>query len=131
MSRAVSTVLKVPSESGYSSAQPSATSCCSANASSTCSGVVGRGSEAMTRSLRSAGMHSTGVESPTPRGSKPTTSKRRSTSSGSVSAWPIAASAPDPPGPPGLITSEPMRSVWPGCTARTRVSGSRSPCGSS
>jgi hypothetical protein len=47
--------------------------------------------------LRSAGMHSTGVDAPTPRGSKPTTSKRRSTSSGSVSAEPTAASAPEAP----------------------------------
>jgi hypothetical protein len=131
MSRAVSTVLKAPSESGYFSAQPSATSCCSAKASSICSGVAGRGSAAMIRSFSSGGMHSTGVDSPTPRGSKPTTSKRRSTSSGRVSAEPIAASAPEAPGPPGLMTSEPIRSVCWAQRARTRNSGSVSPCGSS
>ncbi len=76
MSRAVSTVLKVPRASPYSSAQPSATSSVSAKASSSCSSVVGRGSAATSCSFSSSGMHSTGVDRPTPRGSKPTMSNR-------------------------------------------------------
>ena len=131
MSRAVSTVLKVPSASPYWSAQPAATSSASEKASSNPSAVVGRGSAAISRSFSSAGMHSTGVERPTPRGSNPTTSNRCSTCSGSVSARPIAVSAPEPPGPPGLTTSEPIRPVWPASTARTRNSGSVAPSGSS
>ena len=55
---------------------PSATSSASAKASSSCSAVVGRGSAATIRSFISSGMHSTGVDRPTPRGSKPTTSNR-------------------------------------------------------
>ena len=64
-------------------------------------------------------MHSTGADRPTPRGSKPTTSKRRSTSVGSVSDSPTAASTPEPPGPPGLTTSEPIRFCWPASRTRT------------
>ena len=131
MSLAVSTVLKVPRASPYSSAQPSATSWASAKASSSCSSVVGRGSAATIRSFRSSEMHSTGVERPTPRGSKPTMSNRCSTSRGRVRARPIAASAPEAPGPPGLTTSEPIRSVCPAITTRTRNSGRVAPSGSS
>jgi hypothetical protein len=43
----------------------------------------------------------------------------------------MAASAPDAPGPPGLIIREPMRSVWVPLTTLTRNSGSVAPCGSS
>ena len=46
MSRAVSTVLKVPSASPYSSAHASAISWVSVKVSSSCSSVTGRGSEA-------------------------------------------------------------------------------------
>ena len=64
-------------------------------------------------------MHSTGADSPTPRGSKPTTSNRFSTSVGRLSPSPTAASAPEPPGPPGLTTSEPIRFCCP--ASRTRI----------
>jgi hypothetical protein len=131
MSLAVSTVLKVARAAPYSSEQPSATSRARANASSSCSSVVGRGSAATISSLRSSGMHSTGVERPTPRGSKPIRSNRCSTSGGSVRARPIAASAPEAPGPPGLTIREPMRLVCPPITTRMRNSGRLSPPGSS
>ncbi len=65
-------------------------------------------------------MHSTGADSPTPRGSKPTTSNRFSTSVGRLSPSPIAASAPEAPGPPGLTTSEPIRFCCPASRTRTR-----------
>ena len=54
-------------------------------------------------------MQSTGVDSPTPRGSKPTRSKRAFTSSGSSSTRKWTDSIPEPPGPPGLTKSEPIR----------------------
>jgi hypothetical protein len=75
-------------------------------------------------------MHSTGVDSPTPRGSRPTTSKRLSTSTGRVSADCTAESVAEMPGPPGLTSSDPIRPVCPASTARTRKSCSVGPVGS-
>ena len=81
-------------------------------------------------SFSSSGMHSTGVDRPTPRGSKPTRSNRCSTSTGSRERQ---ADAPrrrrSAPGPPGLTISEPIRSVCPASSARTRNSGQRGALG--
>jgi hypothetical protein len=61
-----------------------------------------------------------GVELPTPRGSKPTMSKRCRMSSGSSRERYAASCTPDAPGPPGLTISEPIRRNW--CWLRTRIS---------
>src|SRR5207237_904929 len=53
-------------------------------------------------------------------GSKPITSKRLSTSSGSWADRYMARSTPEPPGPPGLTSSEPIRPVWSWLRTRTR-----------
>ena len=127
MSRAVSAVLKVPSALPYFFAQASATRWVSAKASFCWAPVSGRGSAAASSSFRGSGRHSTGVDSPTPRGSKPTRSNRWRTSVGMVSARLIAASAPEAPGPPGLTSSEPIRFVCPASTTLTRNSGSVGP----
>ena len=51
-----------------------------------------------------------GAEWPTPRGSKPTRSKLRLIGEPSSSeAIPATMSTADPPGPPGLTSSDPMR----------------------
>ena len=47
----------------------------------------------------------------TPRGSKPMMSKRLRRRVGNGSRPSRTKSTPDPPGPPGLISSEPMRSL--------------------
>ena len=57
---------------------------------------------------------------PTPRGSKPTMSKRSRISLGNPSAAALANETPDAPGPPGLISSDPIR--WLGSAAGMRTS---------
>src|ERR1700712_3067542 len=47
----------------------------------------------------------------TPRGSKPTTSKRLATSAGNLLTTELTKSAAEPPGPPGLTNNEPIRCV--------------------
>jgi hypothetical protein len=131
MSRAVSVVLKMPRASPYSSSQPVATRSARSNAASISSAVVGRGSMENISAFSSAGMHSTAVDRPTPRGSNPTSWNSSRTPSGRVRASPMAASAPDPPGPPGLTSSEPVWSAWSPSVARTRNNGRVSPVGSS
>jgi hypothetical protein len=131
MSRAASTVLKAPSAAPYFSAQPSAAASTRPKDSSSEASSSARGSSAKNSSFCSALMHSTGVDRPTPRGSTPTTSKRARTSVGRVSAACTAASVADWPGPPGFTCSDPIRSVCPARTARTRTSCRVSPEGSS
>src|SRR5690348_2134196 len=63
-----------------------------------------------------------GTEPPTPRGSKPATSNLARTA---AETWLRACSAywtPDPPGPPGLTTSDPIG--VPGPVAASRITGS-------
>ncbi len=55
-------------------------------------------------------MQRTGLLEFTPRGSKPTRSKRFRSALGKASALSWTSSIPEPPGPPGLTMSEPMRS---------------------
>jgi hypothetical protein len=55
-----------------------------------------------------------------PRGSKPTMSKRPRSSSGRNWATPRTTSTPEPPGPPGLMNSDPIRR-W-GEPAGSRIS---------
>ena len=51
---------------------------------------------------------SIGADSPTPRGSKPTMSKDERTARPTMKSADLAYCTPDPPGPPGLTTSEPI-----------------------
>ena len=54
-------------------------------------------------------MQRTGLLVLTPRGSKPTRSNRLRIALGNWLAPSRTKSTPEPPGPPGLMTSEPMR----------------------
>src|SRR5690348_15742324 len=64
---------------------------------------------------------SAGIEPPTPRGSKPTTSNLARTAAEISLRAPIAYWTPEPPGPPGLTTSDPI--LVPGLAARSRLTG--------
>ena len=55
--------------------------------------------------------HTSACERPTPRGSIPTTSYRSVTFDPRTRANPPIASIEDPPGPPGLMKTAPVRSV--------------------
>ena len=59
---------------------------------------------------------------PTPRGSKPTRSNRASRAAGNSLRAPSAYCTPDAPGPPGLMTSAPIR--WAGLAAGSLITGS-------
>ena len=63
-----------------------------------------------------------GIEPPTPRGSKPTTSNLARTAADTWLRASCAYWTPDPPGPPGLTTSEPI--LVPGPVAGSRITGS-------
>ena len=56
-------------------------------------------------------LHATGLLRPTPRGSNETMSKRSRTSGVSTDSSLGRSSMPDPPGPPGLMTRDPIRSA--------------------
>ena len=58
----------------------------------------------------------------TPRGSKPTMSNRASTAAGNSLRAPSAYWTPEPPGPPGLTTSAPIR--WDSSPAASLTTGS-------
>ncbi len=81
--------------------------------------VVGSAGSVSSASFCLFGMQLSGWLRPMPRGSKPTMSNRSRIASGNSStARPIAASTPEPPGPPGLMTNEPNRLCC--VAARTR-----------
>ena len=63
-----------------------------------------------------------GVLPPTPRGSNPTTSNRARTAADTTWRACSAYWIPDPPGPPGLITSDPIRRA--GSLAGSLITGS-------
>jgi hypothetical protein len=68
-------------------------------------------------------MHRTaGWLPPTPRGSNPTTSNLARTAGDTTLLACSAYCTPEPPGPPGLSTSEPMRR--PGPAAGSSITGS-------
>ena len=94
------------------------------------------GEESVSSSRRSASRSGpsrqriVGSLSPTPRGSKPTTSKRRPTSVEASDVERYAAVwMPEAPGPPGLITSDPMRSGEAGAAWRSTAIVPVRPCG--
>ena len=72
---------------------------------------------------------SAGSLAATPRGSNPTMSNRASTAAGNSLRAPSAYSTPEPPGPPGLTTSAPIRRD--GSAAASLITGSenRRPAG--
>lgn len=91
-------------------------------------GVYSTVGSARSRSLSSSELHHTaGVEDPTPRGSNPTMSKRSLTDCGRPDNRETADSTPDSPGPPGLITSEPI--FWPAAGNRIIARRATSPSG--
>src|SRR3990170_2951890 len=117
MSRAACSVEKSGSRAPYFAPHPSPTRLLIATTSSNSACVSGSGSAPNVASRSASEMHSTGDDRETPRGSKPTMSKRSVISSGSPpNAAPndryTAVLMPEPPGPPGLTTSEPIRSPW-------------------
>lgn len=65
----------------------------------------------------------------TPRGSNPTTSNRRRISSLNWPEAKMARSTPEPPGPPGLSTSEPIRAAGSVAGRRASARAIRSPPG--
>ncbi len=81
----------------------------SAAFSSASSGV---GSVAKYLPSSAVGRHRTGELCPVPRGSKPTMSNRAFTPVETRPSRSGRASTPEAPGPPGLISSEPMRRPW-------------------
>ena len=82
--------------------------------------VTGSGSAERYASMSAS--QRTGVLRPTPRGSKPTMSKRSRMAAGKiVVASCRTKSTPDPPGPPGLVTSEPMRRARSVAGSRMRL----------
>ena len=94
------------------------------------SGVYSTTLSARSRSLSASLLHhSAGAEFATPRGSNPTRSNLSRTDSGSVVTIETAALTPDSPGPPGLMTSEPILSPVAG--KRIIASWMTSPLGSS
>ena len=70
-----------------------------------------------------------GLLSPTPRGSKPTMSKRSLTPAKRPEPMARTVSAPLPPGPPKLTNSEPMRWAWSRAGMRDSASVIWSPPG--
>ncbi len=98
------------------------TSPCTSAASS------GVASEAYIWSSCRSPRHLTGAESPVPRGSQPTRSNApRSASLPKDGAASLSQPTPATPGPPGLISSEPIR--WPVAGLRTTASWSVPPAG--
>ena len=69
------------------------------------------------------------VLAPTPRGSNETRSNRSVSSGGITAATLVRNSMPDPPGPPGLNTSEPMRRSSSAVAARATAMSIVSPSG--
>ncbi|CAB5041387.1 unannotated protein [freshwater metagenome] len=82
----------------------------SATALLSSSAVSGERSPASCSSAAASSRHSTGELAATPRGSKETKSNALVSSEGKAAAAEVRNSRPDPPGPPGLMTSEPIRS---------------------
>jgi hypothetical protein len=86
-----------------------------------CPGVTGNGNGGRTDTASlNVWKQRNGVLRMTPRGSNPTMSKRPRSCSGKTCATPRTTSTPEPPGPPGLMNSEPMR-CW-GFPAGSRIS---------
>jgi hypothetical protein len=67
------------------------------------------------------GPHATGALRPTPRGSKETMSKRSSSPAVSTLSSFRRSSIPDEPGPPGLMTREPIRCDGSAAGRRSRA----------
>ena len=96
--------------------------------------LIRHGSARTMSSLSSVGGSARpGMDRPTPPGVKAgaVRSACRSVERAGVSHRLSTASAPEAPGPPWLTISEPLRSVCPAITTRTRIKGSLSPPGSS
>ena len=109
MSRATSVVLmciaRAPPRAAHRLVTPS-TSASSVERSAAESGV---GSALKSRSMSELLRHCTGLDAPMPRGSKPTMSYAARTAGEKTNDAYWAYSTPEPPGPPGLMTREPMR----------------------
>ena len=95
---------------------------CSAATASKSVCAVGSGSAPKYASRSASAVQRTGAERPTPLGSKPTRSNRRVTSTGMAEASCTAVSTPEAPGPPGLTTTEPIRSAARWAVECTRTS---------
>ena len=76
-------------------------------------------------------LQSTGVLSPTPRGSNDTRSNRSRSIAGRLSARPDSAEIPDTPGPPGFTTNAPIRRERSAAARRATASSTVAPEGSS
>ena len=96
----------------------------------TCDGVVGAGSGRVAGAAPGVSPQVTGSLRSTPRGSNVTMSK--SSSSGGVSTLSSLAmsSMPDTPGPPGSMTSEPIRSAGTSAGCRATATEMVGPLGS-
>lgn len=111
MSRAASSVetcgSSLPERSSQASAKPFDTVFSSLISAS----LSGLPSVAMNLSCSAVSRQRTGVESPTPRGSQPTTSNLRSSAGPRTNEAAAANWTPEAPGPPGLRKSVPILPV--------------------
>src|SRR5947207_5449172 len=121
MSRAVCSVENSRSESPYLSPQDLAMLACTLATASKSASPTGSGSPPKNASRSASLKHFTALDRPTPRGSNPTTSKRRNTSVGNCCDRYTARSTPEPPGPPGSTSSEPIRLPWLVACTRSRA----------
>jgi hypothetical protein len=90
------------------------------------------GSSSVAKKVSSCGpfsQFSAGWLAPAPRGSKPTMSNRASTAAGNSRRAPSAYCTPDPPGPPGLMTSAPTRCAGSAAGSLTTGRVNRGPSG--
>ena len=129
MSCAVSSVLKCPSAEPYLATQEATTASEAVRAWARPAAVRTSGLAAASVSFCLSLMHCSGSDSPTPRGSKPTRSNRSSSCWLSAPTRPAARFTPEPPGPPGLTSSEPIRWLWESLRARTTKMSALSPAG--
>ena len=114
MSRAAFWVPTYGSRAAEFCAHRAAYSLLCATTSASCAALAGMSSVA--RYVSSCGpvmQVNAGSLAATPRGSKPTMSNRASTADGNSLRAPSAYWTPEPPGPPGLTTSAPIRRDGP------------------
>jgi len=101
-----------PSNSPVFSSHAVAVFCQKARRASRPSGVEVSKTAARAASTSGSARQSKGWDCPTPRGSKPTTSYAPSTAGLNTRFTESMKATPEPPGPPGFVTSEPMRLSW-------------------
>ena len=109
MSRATSAVLRCRARSPPRWAHWAVIRSASESSSARSAAESGVGSTLKSWSMLSSVRHRTGEDAPMPRGSNPTMSYAARTAGENAKSESWAYCTPDPPGPPGLMSREPIR----------------------